>query len=455
MINATDLSLSDQLKVFTTMDEEWIERRARWNLFSNDIPTRIIAAPQNIEEVVAIVNWARENGEKDIGVRAGGHGYFSTAEVVIDMRDGFNYSQLDKNTGVATVGMGQTLKTLDTATHPWHIPVGVVSHTGTGLLLTGGVGYLSKAHGASSDNILEATIVTSDGKVRTCSHTKYPDLFFALRGAAPNLGIVTELKVQAYLHPDALCSLRSWLLTEDNVDLLFNWADQPDVLDNPFITPYIAFMPSPDLLAPLVALHCVYVGPSEEDKEVMALLSQLENTGETDLLPVSRVPWEVPQTIFDGGMPSQYWYAGQTYFPGNNRVSKQSRLDCMDAYLGIQLGPVIPVIIYEQRGSHTSRYHQFESDSCAQPRYNQRWECYIFSGCSEKEHSEQARSIGRKLKNAILKSGEASAGGRVHFTNDEPSRIEYYYGSNSDRVREIVAKYDPHKLFSKCNGMNF
>ena len=31
----------------------------------------------------------------------------------------------------------------------------------------------------------------------------------------------------------------------------------------------------------------------------------------------------------------------------------------------------------------------------------------------------------------------------MHFTTDEPSRIEFYYGPNSERVREIVARYDP------------
>ena len=62
---------------------------------------------------------------------------------------------------------------------------------------------------------------------------------------------------------------------------------------------------------------------------------------------------------------------------------------------------------------------------------------------------------GRGVKNAVLKSGAAAPGGRVHFTTDEPSRIEFYYGPNSQRVRDVVAKYDPHRLFASCNGMSF
>lgn len=443
------------VKIVTPENGEWNERRARWNHFSNDTETQIIAVPKNAEEVVKIINWARENNQTDIGVRAGGHGFFSTAALVIDMRDGFTYSSVDQETGIATVGMGQTLKEVDDATHPWHIPVGVVSHTGTGLLITGGVGYMTKAHGASSDNILEVTIVTSDGVIHTCSKDNEPDLFFAVRGAAPNLGVVTEVKIQAFHQPHALCTLLAWPSTDENMERLFEWADQPKVLEDPNITPYIALIPSPDLGAHLVAIHLVSVAPPEEDERISALYAELHNTGEMALLPTSRVPWNVPQTIFDAAFPAQYWYAGQTFYPGDLTISTESLKDGRASYNSQKLGPVIPMVIYEQRGTKTSKYHSFASDHCAQPRFDQRWECYIFSGCADQENAEAARSVGRELKNAVLKSGEAAAGGRVHFTTDEPSRIEFYYGSNSKRVQEVVAKYDPNKLFASCNGMDF
>lgn len=84
------------------------------------------------------------------------------------MREGFNFASVDEETGIATIGMGNTLAEVDEKTAPYHMPLGVVSHTGCGLLFTGGVGYLTKAHGTAADNIIEVTIVTSDGKVRSC-----------------------------------------------------------------------------------------------------------------------------------------------------------------------------------------------------------------------------------------------------------------------------------------------
>jgi hypothetical protein len=448
-------ALAEMVKVVTPDHEEWEERRARWNHFSDEVTTRLIAVPGNADDVVKIVNWARENEQTDLGVRAGGHGYFSSAQVVIDMRDGFDYSAVDEQTGVATIGMGQTLGALDERTHPWHVPVGVVSHTGTGLLLTGGVGYLCKAHGASADNIKEVTIVTSDGEVHVCSPENEPDLFFAVRGAAPNLGVVTEVKMQAYLQPDALCSLRAWLLTEENTQRLFEWADQPDVLNDPNITPYIAFIPAPDGQGRLVALQAVCVGPPEEDERVKGLLAQLDDTGETALLPASRVPWSVPQTIFDESFASQHWYVTQAYFPGDETIPPESHREAIKAYNEVPLADVTPALVYEQRGNASSRYHQVPGDHCAQPRYGQRWEAYLFVGAADPSHAEDTRTWGRAVKSALLDSGGASPGGRCHFTKDEPSRIEFYYGPNSERVREVVAKYDAARLFASCNGMEF
>ena len=66
-----DEALGALVSVVTPDHAEWEERRARWNHFSNDTETRIIAVPKSMEDVVIIVNWVRENGQKDIGVRAG------------------------------------------------------------------------------------------------------------------------------------------------------------------------------------------------------------------------------------------------------------------------------------------------------------------------------------------------------------------------------------------------
>ncbi len=163
----------------------------------------------------------------------------------------------------------------------------------------------------------------------------------------------------------------------------------------------------------------------------------------------------MPQTIFDASFAEKYWYVSQTYYPQDAAIPTADLNEIRNTYSGLTLGPTVPMVIYEQRGSTSSKFHQYPSDHCAQPRFKQRWECYVFVGCEGQENSEKTRRVGREIKDALLRSGNFKAGGRVHFTTDEPSRIEYYYGSNSDRIKKIVATYDPHQLFASCNGMSF
>ena len=79
------------------------------------------------------------------------------------------------------------------------MPGGVVSTTGVaGLTLHGGMGHLRRKHGLSIDNLISADVVTADGKLRRASASENADLYWAIRGAGSNFGVVTSFEFAAH-----------------------------------------------------------------------------------------------------------------------------------------------------------------------------------------------------------------------------------------------------------------
>src|SRR5205085_448614 len=97
--------------------------------------------------------------------------------------------------GMAAVGAGAKL--IDVYSELWKtrvtIPAGSCPSVGVaGLTLGGGVGFLSRKLGTTTDNLRALTIVTADGNARVCSATQNADLFWACRGGGGgNFGIAT------------------------------------------------------------------------------------------------------------------------------------------------------------------------------------------------------------------------------------------------------------------------
>lgn len=56
------------------------------------------------------------------------------------------------------------------------------------------------------DNILSVRLTTATGETITVSNTSNPDLFWALRGAGQNFGIVTEATYRIYDAVNGGCS---------------------------------------------------------------------------------------------------------------------------------------------------------------------------------------------------------------------------------------------------------
>jgi FAD/FMN-containing dehydrogenase len=190
-------------RLIVSGDPDYDRSRVVWNAVADRYPA-LIARCTGTADVVAALRFARQH-DLTVAVRGGGHSVagFGTCDggVVIDL-SGMRAVQIDPVRRIARVEGGALLEQLDRAAQEYGLacPVGVVGHTGVGgLTLGGGMGRLERWHGYTIDNLLAVELVGADGVVRRVRDTDDAELFWGIRGAGANFGVVTVFELR--LHP--------------------------------------------------------------------------------------------------------------------------------------------------------------------------------------------------------------------------------------------------------------
>lgn len=179
-------------------DPAYDRARALWN---GDVDRRpaLVARPLDADDVGRALNHAAALGLQ-VTVRGGGHHVAGWAladgAVVIDLCR-MRSVVVDVDARRARVQGGATWADVDAATQPHGlvVPGGVVSQTGVGgLTLGGGMGWLRRSLGLSSDHVTALDLVLADGTTVRADADHEPDLFHALRGGGGGLGVVTAFE---------------------------------------------------------------------------------------------------------------------------------------------------------------------------------------------------------------------------------------------------------------------
>ena len=274
------------------------EARRVWNGMIDRRPALIVRA-MSVADVIDSVNFAREN-DLLLAVRGGGHNVAGTGTVegglLVDLSP-MKGIQVDPERGTVKAEGGVTIGELDKKTQAFGLatPMGVVSETGiAGLTLGGGLGWLRRKHGLSSDNLLSVDVVTADGRFLSASEEENPELFWGIRGGGGNFGVVTCFEYR--LHPVG---------PEVMVAFTFYPADgAKEVLRS--MNEYMA--QAPDEVSPLAFLGRIphdEVFPVERHGEpfvaVMALYAGGVEEGERVLQPLRELGG--PIVDFSGAMP--------------------------------------------------------------------------------------------------------------------------------------------------------
>src|SRR5262249_13858440 len=178
--------------------------------------------------------------------------------------------QVDPEQRTARAEPGLMLGEFDAATqaHGLATTMGVNSDTGiAGLTLGGGVGRLGRKHGLSCDNLLAVEMVLADGRVVTASTAENPDLFWAVRGAGANFGIVTAFTYRLHpLGPQILGGLLLHAFARAREVLRFYREFSGAAPDE--VCADAVFLTTPEGQR-LLAISACYAGPVEEGERVL------------------------------------------------------------------------------------------------------------------------------------------------------------------------------------------
>lgn len=189
-------------------------------------PSAYVVRVTGAEDVAASVRFATDHNLRLV-VKGGGHSYLGGSNAPdslliwtrdlerIELHDAFvPKGALAEPVTAVSVGAGCV----------WHDVYDAVTTRGAryvqgggcttvgvaGLVQGGGFGSLSKAYGLAAASLLEAEIVTADGRIRIVNAANDPDLFWALKGGGGGTwGVVTRLTMQTHELPSIVGQV-SW-----------------------------------------------------------------------------------------------------------------------------------------------------------------------------------------------------------------------------------------------------
>jgi FAD/FMN-containing dehydrogenase len=361
-----------------------------------------------------------------------------------------------------------------------------------GLIQSGGFGSFSKGYGNAAAGLLEAEVVTADGRVRVANACTDPDLFWALKGGGGGtFGVVTRLTLRTHALPEFFGG--AWGTVKANSDAAFRLllarflAFYAQSLANPHWGEQVA-VKSDNVLK----LSMVQQGLTREEaravwKPFFDFVGSSSDYTVTDELGAgghrAQSWWEVagnPSMIPDaraGATPGRGWWRGDQDQVGGWLHGYDS-LWLPAALLAPAAQPRLAEALFA-----ASRYKEVELhfnkglafappaaieaslDTAMNPEVTEAFALAIIADGERPSYPgmkrppidlEAARQDARAIDRATgeLRKVAPGAGSYLSESNYFNSNWQQaYFGGNYPRLRETKKRYDPDGLFFVHNGV--
>src|ERR671931_163293 len=428
-------------------DPAYDDHRRIWNGSISRRPA-LIARCTGVADVIAAVRFARQTG-LEVAIRGGGHSFpgLSVADdaLMIDLSP-LKGVRVDPVERTARVQAGVLLGELDRETQAFGLaaPSGIVTHTGVaGLTLGGGIGWIMRKHGLSVDRLRRVDLVTADGELVKASADENEDLFWGVRGAGSNFGIVTEFEFDLVpVGPTVMAGPIFWRMEDSPEVLRFyrDWvADAPDELMTILVhrkAPPLPFVPE-ELHGKLVLMViCYWAGKVEDGEKVIRPMREFGK-------PVADVwasrPFLEHQAMFDPSFVPGRWY----YFKACDVPALTDEIVDITVEHCLRISSPLTSFPIWQMGGAVARVGE---DETAFNGRNAGFTYNIGGSTAAAEGFDEEREWVRGFWAALEPYFTTVY---VNFLMDEgEDRVRQAYGAEKyDRLRALKRKYDPDNFF--------
>jgi FAD/FMN-containing dehydrogenase len=401
----------------------------------------LIARCLGTADIVDAVNLARTRN-LDIAIRGGGHNVAGKAVcdggVMIDLA-AMKGIHVDPARRTARAQGGVTWREFNRATqlHGLACTGGVISTTGiAGLTLGGGIGWLMGKHGLALDNLVAAEVVTAAGDVVVATEKDNADLFWALRGAGANFGVVSSLEYRLHpvgpvtsglvVHPVA-AAREMWRFYRDQT------ASLPDE-----VTMFAGLLHAPDgsghQVSAIIACHAGALADGA------TAFRPVKSFGTPLLDAIQPTSYEATNLMLDAGFPRgalNYWKSSFL------SEFSDAAIDTMLARFATCPSPMSGLLVEHVHGAVT-RVGPTET------AFPHRRAGYNFLVVSEwLDPAETARNVAWARETYDAMQPHCADARYVNYldTDETDAAVRAAYGPNYDRLRTLKRTYDPTNLF--------
>ncbi|KAI1113123.1 hypothetical protein F5Y14DRAFT_230862 [Nemania sp. NC0429] len=452
---------SPMTEISTAGEPAFFNATERWDIYAPP-SYRISISPANEADVINAIQYAKRHNLPFLAT-GGRHGYSTSLKALrkglaIDLSK-MNSVHVNKAAATLTIGPGVRFRDIFDPVYAagFQIQTGTCSCVGMmGATLGGGIGRQLGLNGLIVDALVSARIVTADGKVLTVSKKSNPELFWGIRGAGFNFGIVTEAtyKLQP-LYKGGVWTSADILLTGDkNVTFFKTLTDLAPL--PPQLTVETIMSYNQTLNQSQLALSVVYAGPKAEAVKAMAPILKIKSS----YTNIQEVPWNhlsynttfgldaaacMDQIVIDIYGVALRKLSAPTFASVFNTLGKfwAANPAGLTSQVVLETWPIQAAVAvpddetaYPWRDATTNVLIQFRWDKPGNP--------------VERPSNVAARKIRDDL---AATSGYDDLAVYVNYAYGDEKPAQMYGASKLPRLIALKKKYDPNNLFSFYNAL--